>query len=158
MECLVFWAGLEISCRKYLSIPIISHYLCGRSLDMCVRSGKFARYYTSHTGFRHNFEFNRNRREQMQDFKYSAVILTAGESRRMGYPKALLDSGDGRKFLERIIDNLKNLEEKPFEIIPVLGYHREKILEEIDTTGCRAVINPKPELGQLSSLIVALEI
>ncbi len=92
----------------------------------------------------------------MSNFTYNAVILTAGESRRMGYPKALLDSGDGRKFLERIISNVKNTDPKPSEIILVLGYHRERILKEIDVSGCQTVTNPTPELGQLSSLITAL--
>lgn len=93
----------------------------------------------------------------MSNFTYDAVILTAGESRRMGYPKALLDSGDGRKFLERIVANVKSIELKPSNIIIVLGYHREKILEAADTSGCLTVTNSNPELGQLSSLIAALK-
>ena len=92
----------------------------------------------------------------MEKFKYKAIILTAGESSRMGFPKALLDSGDGRKFLERIIDNVGNNKNKPEEIIVVLGYHKEKICDEVNLEGCTIVENKTPELGQLSSLIAAL--
>ncbi len=34
----------------------------------------------------------------------ACVILSGGASRRMGRPKALLDAGEGRSFLERIVD------------------------------------------------------
>jgi len=93
----------------------------------------------------------------MTEFKYDAVILAAGESKRMGFPKALLDSGDGRKFLERIISNVRNIEPPPENLVVVLGYHIEKITREIDLGGCLAITNESPELGQLSSLKRALE-
>ena len=93
----------------------------------------------------------------MSNFIYDSVILTAGESSRMGYPKALLDSGDGRKFFERILANVRNVELKPAKIIVVLGSHREKILKEIETVDCITITNHNPELGQLSSLIIALK-
>lgn len=91
------------------------------------------------------------------NFKYHGVILSAGESSRMGFPKALLDSGDGTGFLEKIIANYRGVTPSPVEIIVALGSHRDRIREEIDLSKCRVVINEKPELGQLSSLVVVLK-
>lgn len=92
----------------------------------------------------------------MMKLTYNTMILSAGESKRMGFPKALLDSGDGRKFLEMILDAVKNISIASEKIIIVLGYHRDRILEGIDTNGCTVVTNPEPENGQLSSLISGL--
>ncbi|MCE1246948.1 MAG: nucleotidyltransferase family protein [Firmicutes bacterium] len=92
------------------------------------------------------------------EFLYTAVILTAGESRRMGFPKALLEAGEGRKFIENIFLSLSGIVPEPSEIIAVLGFHRERILSEAEIPeSCRIVFNPDPERGQLSSLIEALK-
>jgi len=90
-------------------------------------------------------------------FYYNAVILSAGESSRMGfYPKALLRLQNGRTFLEEIIYNLSILNEKPQEIITVLGFHYEKIIKDVDLSKCRVIFNPHPELGMLSSIKEAI--
>jgi len=93
----------------------------------------------------------------MKKFTYNVIILSAGESSRMGFPKALLETGDGRKFIERILDEVKNITISPEKVIIVLGYHKDKILQEIDAGQYSVVINPAPENGQLSSLICGLQ-
>jgi len=91
------------------------------------------------------------------DFLYTAVILTAGESRRMGFPKALLDAGNGKKFIENIFCILEKITPQPFETIAVLGYHKDRIVNEAQISeSCKIVTNPEPERGQLSSLVEAL--
>jgi molybdenum cofactor cytidylyltransferase len=95
---------------------------------------------------------------QNSNFKYFVLILSAGESRRMGlFPKALLDCGNGKRFLENIIDSVCVLNPEPAGCYVILGYHREKILSEIDLGTCEAIINPAPESGMLSSIITGLK-
>jgi molybdenum cofactor cytidylyltransferase len=84
----------------------------------------------------------------------SAVILSAGNSERMGFPKAILEY-KGRKFLEIIISSLKNIGIKEINI--VLGKDRELILNKISLTDEKVIFNDKPELGQIYSLRLALE-
>jgi molybdenum cofactor cytidylyltransferase len=75
----------------------------------------------------------------------------------MGYfPKALLDSGDGVKFLEKILINAGNLTPAPSELIVILGFHKDKIEKEIDLSNYKLVINPDPGRGMLSSIIEGL--
>jgi molybdenum cofactor cytidylyltransferase len=91
------------------------------------------------------------------EFKYSVLILSAGESRRMGYfPKALLDCGNGERFLEKIINSICSLTPERSECFVVLGYHRERIISEINLDKCKTVINPVPEQGMLSSILAGL--
>jgi len=81
----------------------------------------------------------------------AGIILAAGESRRMGSPKALLDF-HGETFVGRLV---RVLAETCDPVIVALGYHAEAIQSQI---GDRAVpaVNPSPERGQLSSLQTAL--
>jgi molybdenum cofactor cytidylyltransferase len=82
-----------------------------------------------------------------------AVILSAGESRRMGRPKALLPIG-GVTFLEQIVSAFKS--SKVGEIIVVLGHNAEALRSKIGHLPARFVINPNYARGQLSSLHVAI--
>jgi CTP:molybdopterin cytidylyltransferase MocA len=93
----------------------------------------------------------------MSSFSYDAIVLSGGESRRMGFPKALLKGPMGRKFIEVIIQNLRSLCPPPREIFTVLGYHREVIEREANLSGCRVVCNPDPSRGMLSSIISGIE-
>ena len=83
----------------------------------------------------------------------SAVVLSAGESSRMGRPKALLPI-DGQTFIERIVAALKQggLE----RIIVVLGFNAEEMRQEINHLPVEIVMNPDYKLGQLSSLQTAI--
>jgi len=83
----------------------------------------------------------------------AAVVLSAGESRRMGRPKALLPVGE-RFFLERIVNALEKT--KVNKIIVVLGHNAAELEEKIHHLPVTILVNPDYSQGQLSSLIVAL--
>src|SRR6185503_14523273 len=82
-----------------------------------------------------------------------AVVLSAGESSRMGQPKALLPI-DGQTFIERIVAALKQsgLE----RIIVVLGFNAEEMRHKIDHLPVEIVVNRDYTQGQLSSLQTAI--
>ncbi len=82
-----------------------------------------------------------------------AVILSAGESSRMGRPKALLPV-DGETFIERIVGALKA--SRVEKIIVVLGHNAEEMQQRMEQLPVTILINPEYKLGQLSSLQVAL--
>jgi len=70
----------------------------------------------------------------------------------MGFPKPLLPFGKST-FLEHIIA-LHRAIGLPVHV--VLGEHRERIQAEIDLSETTVLVNPAPELGQLSSLQVSI--
>ncbi len=84
----------------------------------------------------------------------NAVILAAGESKRMGKPKPLLKFND-RTFLEQIIAILKSSDIDTITV--VLGAHADTIQKSIDLSKTNVVINKHYQKGQLSSLIAALQ-
>lgn len=83
----------------------------------------------------------------------SAVILSAGESSRMGRPKALLPI-DGETFIEKIVGALRKTSVK--RIIVILGHNADEMKRRIEHLPVEILINPDYKLGQLSSLQVAL--
>jgi len=82
-----------------------------------------------------------------------AVILSAGESSRMGRPKALLPI-DGVRFVEKIVSTLKSTDVG--NIIVVLGHNAEEIQRKIRDLPVTILINHDYKQGQLSSLQVAI--
>lgn len=84
----------------------------------------------------------------------NAIILAAGESRRMGKPKPLLRFGD-TTFLGRIVSVLRRSQVD--RITVVLGAGAEAIQRSVDLSGIEVVINLDYDQGQLSSLIAALQ-
>ncbi|MFQ5917993.1 MAG: NTP transferase domain-containing protein [Candidatus Binatia bacterium] len=84
----------------------------------------------------------------------AAVVLSAGESSRMGRPKALL-SLEGTPFIERIVSVFKA--SRVGKIVVVLGHHAKEIKPRIQQLPINIVINKDYAKGQLSSLIVALQ-
>ena len=87
----------------------------------------------------------------------SGIILAAGESRRMGSPKALLDY-QGRTFIENICTSF--LTAGVDELIVVLGAHEhaQPIRAVVPQhPALRTVLNPHYRLGQLSSLQVGIQ-
>ena len=84
----------------------------------------------------------------------NAIILAAGESKRMTKPKPLLRFGD-QTFLEHIISVLKLSHVD--QITVVLGSEAETIRQSINLVGINIVINKGYLKGQLSSLIAAIE-
>ncbi len=81
------------------------------------------------------------------------IVLSAGESSRMGRPKALLPI-EGQTFLERIVAALKKTQVG--KIIVVLGHDAENMTREIKHLPVEVLINSDYQLGQLSSLQTAV--
>ena len=82
-----------------------------------------------------------------------AVILSAGESSRMGRPKALLPI-NGQTFIEKIVGALKQT--SVGKIIVVLGHSAAEMKPRIEHLPVEILINSDYKLGQLSSLQVAV--
>ena len=83
----------------------------------------------------------------------SGIILAAGESRRMGQPKALLH-WNGRTFLESVAMMLTN--GGVDGLIAVLGDAPAAVIHEVEKIGARRVDNPEWNTGQFSSLKAAI--
>jgi CTP:molybdopterin cytidylyltransferase MocA len=84
-----------------------------------------------------------------------AIVLAAGASSRMGQPKALLPLR-GRSFVRTIVETLRlaGIE----RIVVVIRPDAAAVAAEIEAVaGARAVVNPAPERGQLSSLLVGID-
>ena len=83
----------------------------------------------------------------------AAVVLSAGESSRMGRPKALLPI-EGETFIGRIVASLKHTQVG--KIIVVLGHNADQLAAAIGPLPVEILINTNYQLGQLSSLQVAV--
>jgi molybdenum cofactor cytidylyltransferase len=83
----------------------------------------------------------------------AAVILSGGESRRMGSPKALI-SYRGATFLQHLLDVARHPKVTP--VLVVLGPHADHIRKEVALDPSSVVINHDWEKGQLSSIQAAL--
>lgn len=79
----------------------------------------------------------------------AAMILAAGESRRMGFPKALLRYRN-KSFLESILEATSAAGLEPSVV--VLGPDRSKILASVHLRGALEVRNDHPETGQIGSI------
>ncbi len=84
---------------------------------------------------------------------YSAVILAAGTSTRMGTAKQLLLLDD-RPLLQHVLDHVRASAVK--EIVLVLGFAAEKIRREIDVQNARVVLNESYRQGMGTSLKAGL--
>ena len=82
-----------------------------------------------------------------------AIVLSAGESSRMGSPKALLPIG-GVAFIERIVSALQA--SKVGKVVVVVGHHAEEIEKVTARLSVLTVINKDYAKGQLSSLVAAI--
>jgi len=82
-----------------------------------------------------------------------AIILAAGESRRMGQPKQLLPFGD-KTMLECVIDAFQTPHVD--EIRVVLGYQADEIAARIAHTSCKIVKNDRASLGMFTSMQAGL--
>ncbi|MDZ7638343.1 MAG: nucleotidyltransferase family protein [Bryobacterales bacterium] len=79
-----------------------------------------------------------------------ALLLAAGESRRMGTVKALLPLADG---VPAVCHLAKLYEQFCDSCVVVTGYHAAAVEAALAEGRCgRAVRNPEPQRGQLSSL------
>ena len=82
-----------------------------------------------------------------------AIILAAGESRRMGRPKQLLPFGD-KTMLECVIDAFET--PRVDEIRVVLGYQADEIAARIAHTPCKLVKNDRYQRGMFTSMQAGL--
>jgi len=78
-----------------------------------------------------------------------AIILAAGESKRMGEPKMLLPFG-GKTIIEAVAECVVSSEVE--SSLVVLGAERERIEEKIRDYGIKSVFNPDFQSGMLSSV------
>jgi molybdenum cofactor cytidylyltransferase len=83
----------------------------------------------------------------------NAVLLAAGESRRMGLPKPLLRFG-ATSFLEQILSVLRRSDVD--RITVVLGARAQTVRTATNLTGVAVVVNEDYGRGQLSSLLAGL--
>ena len=91
----------------------------------------------------------------LDEKKIAAVILAAGRSQRMGFPKPLMAVGH-ELALARVIRQCHEAEMSP--VVVVLGFHAQRIEENISLSACVTVHNPTPDRGQTSSLKAALAV
>jgi len=79
----------------------------------------------------------------------SAIVIAAGESKRMGKPKQLLP-WQGKVLLQHVLDSILGSEVD--EVILVLGCEAERILEKMNTQKIKVVINPDYPQGMITSI------
>jgi molybdenum cofactor cytidylyltransferase len=82
-----------------------------------------------------------------------AIVLAAGESSRMGQPKALLPI-EGIRFIEKIVNSLEST--RVGKIVVVLGHNADEMRLKIADLPVELVINRDYKQGQLSSLLAAI--
>ena len=78
-----------------------------------------------------------------------AIVLAAGESRRMGTPKQLLPFG-GKTLLQTVVDRL--LRSRADGVLVVLGCRADEVWTSLADRPIRFVLNPVYAQGMLSSV------
>ncbi|MEJ5253446.1 MAG: nucleotidyltransferase family protein, partial [Armatimonadota bacterium] len=78
-----------------------------------------------------------------------AVILAAGASQRMGRPKMLLPFGDGT-VIETVVNSVTA--SRVSHTVVVLGYAWTRIYSLLEHLPVEVIVNPRPELGMISSV------
>jgi len=84
----------------------------------------------------------------------SVIVLAAGESTRMGFPKLLLPI-KGKSLLQHVIDNA--LQSKVGEVIVVLGAEATKLRREIKQSQVQIIENASYKEGLSTSLKAGLQ-
>lgn len=84
----------------------------------------------------------------------AAVVLAAGQSRRMGYPKLVLPWGE-ETVIGHVVSVLKT--GGVGKIVVVTGGAREQVENALKGVPAQCIYNPKHERGMLSSLYVGLQ-
>jgi molybdenum cofactor cytidylyltransferase len=89
----------------------------------------------------------------------AAIILAAGDSTRMGRPKALLPDPEGRPFVARLVRTFSAAGVQ--QVIVVTGSLHAQIAAALSADDLpvipQLVNNPQPALGQISSLWIGLD-
>ena len=84
----------------------------------------------------------------------SAILLAAGQSKRMGEPKQLMPFRQST-IVEQAIDNL--LGSAVNEVIVVVGYRAEDVIKAIAAKPIKSAVNPDYEHGMSTSIIAGLK-
>jgi molybdenum cofactor cytidylyltransferase len=84
--------------------------------------------------------------------RLAGIILAAGESRRMGRPKAFLPFRSGT-FLSEIAGTLG---QRCCRVIAVFGFDAPRLIAQAASSGIEAIENPDYSLGMLTSLQAGL--
>ena len=85
----------------------------------------------------------------------SAILLAAGQSKRMGELKQLMPFGQST-IVEQAVDNL--LGSAVDEVIVVVGYKAEDVIKAIAAKPVKLVMNPDYEQGMSTSVIAGLNL
>lgn len=85
----------------------------------------------------------------------SAILLAAGQSKRMGELKQLMPFGQST-IVEQAVDNL--LGSAVNEVIVVVGYKAEDVIKAIAAKPIKLAINPDYEQGMSTSIIAGLNL
>ena len=85
----------------------------------------------------------------------SAILLAAGQSKRMGELKQLMPFGQST-IVEQAVDNL--LGSAVDEVIVVVGYKAEDVIKAIAAKPIKLAINPDYEQGMSTSIIAGLNL
>jgi molybdenum cofactor cytidylyltransferase len=85
----------------------------------------------------------------------SAILLAAGQSKRMGKPKLLMPFGQST-IIEQAVDNL--LGSAADEVIVVLGNRASAVRRLIADRPVKLVINPDYEQGMSTSIVAGLKL
>jgi len=85
----------------------------------------------------------------------SAILLAAGESKRMGKFKQLVPLGN-TTIVEQTTDNL--LSSKVSEVIVVLGHKAEEVMKRIATKPIKIALNPIYHQGMGTSIVAGLNL
>ena len=85
---------------------------------------------------------------QQSSSRVSAIVLAAGESRRMGRAKQILPFGDST-ILGTVLAALAASEVDGVTV--VLGRNWQEVYPTIESLDVEVVVNPRPERGMLSS-------
>jgi molybdenum cofactor cytidylyltransferase len=88
----------------------------------------------------------------------SGVILAAGDSTRMGSPKATLRTPGGDTFIAHIVTTLRDA--GVADLVVVTGRHHDAVIDALASDvhpPPRIVRNPDPSRGQLSSLLAGMD-
>lgn len=84
----------------------------------------------------------------------AALVLAAGGSRRLGRPKQVEPWG-GTTLLGHVVGWVRSLPVD--EVWVVLGAEAERVMQQVDLSGCGVVINPEWEEGMASSLRAGMD-
>lgn len=86
--------------------------------------------------------------------RVAALVLAAGQSRRMGYNKLLVPLESGKLVIQQTIDTI--LDTPAWPVIVVTGYHSVQLTAAIGEKSVICIFNPNYGCGMSSSLKTGL--